>query len=191
MDGHKVLGQPFGIGCLLVRDGRKLRAAMTADDLGPFYPGTDPQDVTDTAASFFIPNYSCELTRSNRGFPTWVFLKVMGTKFICELFEEKLALAQYFYEQMAGIPGIVRGPRPMLCSVVFWFSIPGVDIHIASRRFDDELRKDKRIFMEPMEIGGKFALRFSIIGIRSHKEHVDMCIRVIRETAAFIMPHSE
>jgi glutamate/tyrosine decarboxylase-like PLP-dependent enzyme len=183
MDAHKILSQPFGAGCLIVRDGWKLKDAMTGST-GNVIAYVAQDDVMDSAHSFTIPDYSCELSRFHHGLPLWVFLKVFGTKFLCDLFEEKLALAQYFYEKVAGIPGVVVVSPPMLCTVVFWFSQPGVDIDTSTRRFNDELQADTRVFMSPMPIDGKMALRFSVTGFRSHKEHVDMCIQVIRETAA-------
>jgi aromatic-L-amino-acid decarboxylase len=153
-------------------------------NLGNTVPLLDDEEVIDSPSSFNITDYSCELTRSNRGFPMWVFMKVFGTKFLCDLFEEKLALAQYFHEHISQIEGIIVGPPPMLCNVIFWYSMPGLEIIASSRRFNDELQKDKRVFLSPMPIDGKIALRFCVGCFRSHQEHVDLCIRVIRKTAA-------
>ena len=114
MDPHKSLFQPFSFGVLLVRDGSKMKEAMTE---------TCELDIDVSAGQDFENespvNYGLELSRPFRALPIWFSINLLGIGNIQMALNEKLDLAQYFYKQLVHTGKFVLGPYPQLSTVLF------------------------------------------------------------------------
>jgi len=178
LDPHKGFFLPCGIGVVLVRDGQKLYDAYHAR-------GTYMQDVAgDTERS--PCDYSAELTRPFRALRFWLPFKVHGSDAFAAGLEEKLLLAQYFYDEVAKIPGIEVGPPPDLSIVTFRLRPDGAGANQASKALIEAICKDGRAFLTSTTIDGQFTLRMAILTHSTHLEDVDAALQVIRECSAAI-----
>src|SRR5436190_6283886 len=125
LDPHKGLFLPYGTGCLLVRDGDKLRRAHSpprSPETGSYLQDLDsvagPADVTWSPAAL-----GPELSRDFRGLRLWLPLMLHGAGAFRAALEEKLALAERFAR---GLQQLARGgaaleivARPQLSLVAF------------------------------------------------------------------------
>ncbi len=178
LDPHKGFFLPCGIGVVLVRDGQKLYDAYHAR-------GTYMQDVAgDTERS--PCDYSAELTRPFRALRFWLPFKVHGSRAFAAALEEKLLLAEYFYEECGKIPGIELGPGPDLSIVTFRFCPESMDADIASRALVDAIYRDGRVLLTSTTIAGRFTIRMAILTYHTHIEDVDVALQVIKECVAVI-----
>lgn len=178
LNPHKGFFLPCGIGVVLVRDGQKLFDAYHAR-------GTYMQDVEGDPERSPC-DYSVELTRPSRALRFWLPFKVHGSKAFAAALEEKLLLAEYFYEQCEKIDGIELGPRPDLSVVTFRFCPDDTESDDASRALFKAIQRDSRVFMTSTTIGGRFTIRLAILTYRTHLEDVDLALQVIRESAAAV-----
>ena len=173
LDPHKGFFLPCGIGVVLVRDGQKLFDAYHAR-------GTYMQDVAgDTERS--PCDFSAELTRPSRALRFWLPFKVHGSRAFAAALEEKLLLAQHFYDHCEKIGGIDLGPAPDLSVVTFRFCPGGIDADVATRALLDAIHRDGRVFMASTTIAGQFTIRMAILTYHTHVEDVDLALAVIRE----------
>lgn len=172
MDPHKTLFLPYGTGALLVRDGDRLRRAMSG--------GADYLQDTLAAGEEASPaDLSPELTRHFRGLRMWLPLKVLGLAPFRAALEEKLLLAKYFHERMSTSRVFETGPPPDL-SVVTFRHRGGDD---AGRRLLEAVHRDGRIFLSSTRLDGRFTLRMAAVCHRTHKAEVDTMIDVLHERA--------
>ena len=179
LDPHKGFFLPCGIGVVLVREGQKLYDAYHAR-------GIYMQDVAgDTERS--PCDYSAELTRPFRALRFWLPFKVHGSQAFAAALEEKLLLAQYFYEQCGKIAGIQPGPAPDLSIVTFRFCPARLDADVATRMLLDAIQRDSRIYLTSTTIAGRFTIRMAILTYHTHIEDVDLALQVINECAAAIL----
>ena len=114
VDPHKSLFQPFGSGVLLVRNGLKMKAAMT--EISELY------SIVNTGKDFeneSPASYALEWTRPSRALPIWFSINLLGLCNIQMALNEKLDLAQYFYKELLHTGKFVLGPCPELSTVVF------------------------------------------------------------------------
>jgi glutamate/tyrosine decarboxylase-like PLP-dependent enzyme len=178
LDPHKGFFLPGGIGVVLVRDGQKLFDAYHAR-------GAYMQDVAgDTERS--PCDYSVELTRPFRALRFWLPFKLHGSQAFAAALEEKLILAQYFYEGCGKIPGIELGPSPDLSVVTFRFCPGSADADTASRALIDAIHRDGQVFMTTTTIAGRFTIRMAILTYHTHVEDVDLALQVINDCTVVI-----
>ncbi len=178
LDPHKGFFLPCGIGVVLVRDGQKLFDAYHAR-------GTYMQDVAgDTERS--PCDYSAELTRPSRALRFWLPFKVHGSGAFAAALEEKLLLAQHFFDQCGKIEGVELGPSPDLSVVTFRFCPENMEADVASRALLKAIQEDGRIFMASTTISGRFTIRMAILTYHTHIEDVDLALQIIKDCAAAI-----
>ena len=156
LDPHKGFFLPGGVGVVLVRDGSKLFDAYHAR-------GTYMQDMeNDNERS--PCDYSAELTRPFRALRFWLPFKMLGTAPFVAALEEKLLLAQYFYEQLAGIDGIAAGPPPDLSIVTFRYVPDSGDADAFNKRLVKAIRDDGRVFLTSTTVDDHYVIRMAILG---------------------------
>lgn len=178
LDPHKGFFLPCGIGVVLVRDGQKLFDAYHSR-------GTYMQDVAGDAERSPC-DYSAELTRPSRALRFWLPFKVHGSQAFAAALEEKLLLAQYFYDECEEIERIELGPSPDLSVVTFRFCPASMDADTATRALLEAINRDGRVFLASTTIAGQFTIRLAILTFRTHVEDVDLALTVIKECAAQI-----
>jgi aromatic-L-amino-acid decarboxylase len=182
-DPHKGMFLPYGTGCLLVRDGQRLRDAhhLSAEYL---------QDLT--AADGPVPwspaELGPELSRDFRGLRLWLPLMLHGAGAFRDALAEKLALAERF---TAGLERLIAGglpielvARPQLSLVAFRARRrPDEALAAWNRRnaaFLAAINGRQRVHLSstllPVSDGAAFTLRVCVLSFRTHERHVDRCL---------------
>lgn len=88
IDPHKWFFQPYEIGCLLVRDQKKLKNAFY---ILPEY--LKDADISEEEINY--SNYGIQLTRGFRAFKLWLSLKSFGLQNFKKAIEHGISLAEY------------------------------------------------------------------------------------------------
>ncbi|HET6584868.1 MAG TPA: pyridoxal-dependent decarboxylase, partial [Nannocystaceae bacterium] len=115
-DPHKGMFLPYGTGCLLVRDGERLRAAhhMHAPYLQDF-------EALDRAGEPPSPTeYGPELSRDFRGLRLWLPLVLHGAGAFRRALTEKLALATRLHDGLVAADVPIEIVDPPQLSTVTW-----------------------------------------------------------------------
>lgn len=191
-DPHKGMFLPYGTGCLLVREGDKLRRAHATDadylqDFEAFDHAHEPPNPTD---------YSPELSRDYRGLRLWLPLMLHGAGAFRSALAEKLELTHRFHDGLrarieAGMPmEIVAGPQ--LSTVAFRLvrqpneSLDAYD-HRNSRLMAGINARD-HVYLSstllPVSDGAAFTLRVCILSFRTHADRIDACLADIDAVVA-------
>jgi aromatic-L-amino-acid decarboxylase len=131
-------------------------------------------------------DYSAELTRPSRALRFWLPFKVHGSRAFAAALEEKLLLAQYFFDQCGKVEGIELGPSPDLSVVTFRFRTENMEADAAGRALLDTIHQDGRVFMASTTISGCFTIRMAILTYHTHIEDVDLALQIIEDSAAKI-----
>lgn len=176
LDPHKGFFLPGGVGVVLVRDGSKLFDAYHAR-------GAYMQDMFhDTERS--PCDFSAELTRPFRALRFWLPFKMLGTAPFAAALEEKLLLAQYFYEQLADIDAIQMGPPPDLSIFTFRFIPKTGNADSYNKKLVEAIRDDGRVFLTSTTLDDRYVIRAAVLGYNTHLDDVDVALTVIREKIA-------
>jgi len=181
-DLHKWLYQPYGTGCVMVRDGTKLSEAFSFE-ASYFKPLT--RGVSNGPTKF--NDIGIEHSRRFRALAFWVSMKTHGLKTFQALLEQNVAQADY-------LKGLVEEAcdlelmAPVSLNVVTFRFNPG---GLTEEALDD---LNRRLLMEIQTLGvavpsattlnGAFGLRCAIVNHRSRFEDFDLLIRAAREIGA-------
>ena len=175
MDPHKGFFLPFGSGVVLVRDGAQLYRAFHAR-------GTYMQDLkTEPLQARSACDVSPELTRPFRGLRWWLPLKLAGIAPFRAALEEKLLLAEYFYQRIRELDGFVTGPKPDLSIVTFRYRPKDGSADEFNRRLAEALRDDGNVFLSTTTLDGKFILRMAVLAYNTHLDTIDRALELIQE----------
>jgi aromatic-L-amino-acid/L-tryptophan decarboxylase len=172
LDPHKGMFLPYGTGCLLVRDGERLRSAHR---VGAHY-------LQDLASTDEVPNFADagpELSRDPRGLRLWLPIKLHGLDAFRAELDEKLDLARAFYDGVRDAPGLDVPWEPEL-TVIGFCSTAGDE---ASRELLDHINGSQRVFMSSTMIANRFVVRACILCYRTHRDRVDEAIGIVRDAA--------
>lgn len=189
VDPHKGLFLPYGCGCVLVRDHRKLRDAHSAaaDYMQDTY--TPPDEVSPA-------DYSPELTRHFRGLRLWLPLRLAGIEPFRAGLEEKVLLARWFYNELKQLPQIECGPYPELTVVAFRHKPSDLDpgdierINEINLSLAERLRTEGNVFLSTTKLSspsigqGVVFLRLAVLCLRSHLEHVKEVVDLLKRFIA-------
>ena len=175
MDPHKGLFLPFGSGALIVRDERQLAEAhrYSADYLA------DARG----AGAYSASDLSVELSRPFRGPRLWLPLKHFGLAPFRAALEEKLLLARYLHSRLSETPRWVVGPEPDLSVVTFRYLPERGDADEFNRRLLEAVLADGSTVISGTKLDGVYTLRAGILHYRSHLEHVDALLEVLKREA--------
>jgi aromatic-L-amino-acid/L-tryptophan decarboxylase len=182
-DPHKGMFLPYGTGCVLVRDGERLRDAHHLP--APYLQDFDALDRTGEPPS--PTEYGPELSRDYRGLRLWLPLQLHGAGAFRRALGEKLALAERFHAMLSAAAGAGRGieiiDAPQL-SIVAWRLArePGEPLTAWNARNQGWLRRINaraRVHLSstvlPVTDGAAFTLRACVLSFRTHQPHVDAC----------------
>jgi aromatic-L-amino-acid decarboxylase len=184
LDPHKGLFLPFGTGCLLVRDGARLRAAHVE---GASYM----QDFSAPDRRIAPPSpadHGPELSRDSRGIRLWTSLMLHGAGAFRSALAEKLELARRFHR---GLLERIEAGAPIECVAAPQLSI--VAFRLARRDGEgpaawsarnaawlDGINARERVFLSstslPVADGDAFTLRVCVLGHRTHADRIDACL---------------
>lgn len=172
LDPHKGLFVPYGTGCLLVKEGEKLRRAHTlqADYL---------QDQYTPEGEWNFSEMSPELSRSFRGLRIWLPLKLYGIEAFRQNLAEKLQLTTWLYERLSAEPGIELFAPPDLSVIAFRYRPARGDIEAFNRELLARIVRSGRLFLSSTMLNGQFAIRICILSFRTHKAEVEEALEVV------------
>ena len=186
-DPHKGLFLPYGTGCLLVKDGRRLLEAHDSDaaylqDFDTFgHDGAPPSPAS----------YGPELSRPFRGLRLWLSLMLFGAGAFREALAEKLSLARYFYDALLEANADIECVHPPQTSAL-GFRLKrrtGETLEAHNARNAEWLRATntlQRVHLSsttlPSEEGPIFTLRVCVLSFRTHREHIDACLQDLLAT---------
>jgi glutamate/tyrosine decarboxylase-like PLP-dependent enzyme len=181
LDPHKGLFMPCGCGAVLVRNGENLRRAYQ-------YEAHYMQDRPSLASLDEVSpsELSPELTRPFRGLRLWLSLKLIGIRAFRAALEEKMLLAQYFFEQVRQFERAEVGPPPDLSVVIFrWVPKTG-DPDLYNQRLLKAVQLDGRIFITSTRLNGQFWLRLAVLCPATHREHIDLALKIFKKASQSI-----
>jgi len=179
MDPHKTLFLPYGLGAVLVKDRQSM---MTSHH----YFANYMQDTEALPGEISPADVSPELSKHFRGLRMWLPLKLHGLAPFRAALEEKLLLAQYFYEKIQEINGFEVGPQPDLSVVVYRYIPPHGDADAFNRRLVEEIHKDGRVFISTTVLDGHFTLRMAAVVFRTHIDTIDLLLEILREKSRML-----
>ena len=177
LDPHKGLFLPYGTGCLLVRDGEKLRRAhsQSAAYMPAMQRDTDFVDFCEI---------SPELSRSFRGLGVWLPLKMHGIEPFRRNLDEKLNLAEKAVKDLRAIDGIEILAEPQLSILAFRLHKPALDQHslnALNRELMARVNSRRRVYLTGTMLRDCFAIRICILSFRTHEERLQMGLDDIRD----------
>lgn len=180
MDPHKTLFLPYGSGAVLVKDKTFLLESQ-------HYSANYMQDARQSKEESAPADLSPELSKHFRGLRLWLPLKLAGIKTFRDALEEKLLLAEYFYDKLGEIRGIERGPFPDLSVVTFRYIPVSGDANDFNKRLVNEIQKDGRLFISSTMINEKFTLRLAVVSFRTHLDTIDEFLMILNEKIKFCL----
>jgi aromatic-L-amino-acid decarboxylase len=175
LDPHKTLFLPYGTGALLVKDGRKLKAAHSAALARGAGADYLPPLADDDAVVDFC-DISPELTRPMRGLRIWLPLKLHGAAAFRAQLDEKLDLAHDLYARLARLPELELLCEPELSIFAFTLRKGTRTIeqrNTATRRLLAAINARQRVALSGTKLGEVFAIRVAIGSYRTHAEHTN------------------
>ena len=166
LDPHKWLYQPFECGCVLVRDGGRLRAAF---EILPDYlrdARADTQEVN-------FSDLGLQLTRSARALKLWVSLRYFGVEAFRAAIRRSLEVAAAAARRTESSEALELAAPPALGIVCF-----------RRRGLDDEAHAGLAAALERSGIGlvsttrlhGRFALRLCVLNHQSTEADVEQVL---------------
>jgi glutamate/tyrosine decarboxylase-like PLP-dependent enzyme len=173
MDPHKGLFIPYGLGIVMVKNIQHLLAANNFD-------ANYMQDTKSQENEYSPSQLSPELSKHFRGLRMWLPLKLHGQKPFAASLEEKILLTRYFYEKVK-LLGFKTGPFPDLSIIIFWFEPKEGDANEYNKMILKKIQSDGRVFISSTLIKNKFLLRFVALSFRTHKEHVDLLLTLLKD----------
>lgn len=177
LDPHKWLAQPYDVGCVLVRDGARLRAAF----------GMRPDYMRDVEARGDEVNFSdlgIALTRSFRALKIWLSFKVLGVSWFRALVARSYQLAD-FAESLLEADECFEVLSPRKLSIVcFRFRPVGWgEERLNQLNFDliEAVRATGRAFLSSTLLAGQVAIRLCFVNWRTTAADVEAVIQLLRE----------
>ncbi len=172
LDPHKWFYCPFEVGCVLVRDARRLRETFR---ILPDYM----RDVVREEREINFCDYGVQLTRSFRALKVWMTVKTFGARRLREVLDQCLDLAEYGAQLFARSPRLEILAPPQLAVFVFRYvpeKIPVTDREAFLNRFNERLQDriiaGRELMISSTRLGERFVLRFCVLNHRTRKDDV-------------------
>ena len=127
IDPHKWLFQPFSLGGLFVRDGRRLNRSFTTE------PGYLKKDLEAEAGRLDFYHYSLEGSRSFRGLRFWFSLKSLGRQGLGRLVDHTMDVARHLEGEVRRRSWLEPHPAPVECASLCFRYLPGWASRLAPR----------------------------------------------------------
>ncbi len=173
LDPHKSLFLPYGSGALVVRNAAHFD---TFRFQAPYLLDKPQKEVSPSERSI-------ELTRHFRGMRLFLPLLLHGTEAFAAALEEKWWLARYLQDELGRWEDIEVGPEPELSTMCFRYRPEGrteEETDELNRRIVAALHADGRIFVTATYLNERFWLRPSIGIFRTHIEHLDEFLEILK-----------
>ena len=177
LDPHKSLFVPYGSGAVVVRNAAHLD---TFRFQAPYLVDKPQEEASPSERSI-------ELTRHFRGMRLFLPLLLHGTEAFAAALEEKWWLARYLQDELGRWEDIEVGPEPELSTMCFRYRPEGrteEEVDELNRRLIAALHADGRIFVTATYLNDRFWLRPSIGIFRTHVEHLDEFLEILKDFIA-------
>jgi glutamate/tyrosine decarboxylase-like PLP-dependent enzyme len=166
MDPHKLLFQPFEIGCVLVRDRNWLKQTF---QILPEYM----KDVESGAEETNFCDYGIQLTRSFRALKLWMSLKVFGADAFAVAIEHAFAIAEFAESEISAMKDWEVVTAAQMAIITFRFAPRGIeDTNRVNQEIARQMTKDGFALVLTTQIRGKTVLRLCPINPRTTKEDI-------------------
>lgn len=177
LDPHKWFGQTFEVGCLLLREGRRLTQTFA---IRPEYM----QDVEPAEDEVNFADRGIALTRRFRALKIWFSLKVLGVRWFRDLVAHGCHLARYAQAVLEATPGLEILSARQLGIVCFRWRPPGFagterELDQINLTLAERLRLTGRAFLSTTRLKGQVALRFCFVNWRTTAADVDEVVDLL------------
>ena len=196
LDPHKWLYTPVGVGCLLLREPARARAAFTSteDDYIKVY-----ESQPDEAFAFW--DYGIELSRPFRALAVWLMVRYYGVGRISEAVAADNALAVHLAAQVSAAEDFELLAPVTLGICCFRYvpaemrraleeGTPEEERSAADARLDElnarimrRVQRGGEAYLSNANLRGRFALRASITNFRTTRRDIDTTLEVVRRAA--------
>lgn len=173
LDPHKGLFLPNGLGVVLIKDKQHLLRAHSFD-------ASYLEDAQDDSDQLSPAELSPELSKHFRGLRLWLPLQLLGVAPFRAALNEKLLLAQYFYQQLLTIPGMELACEPQLSVVTFRYVPLQGDPNNANQNLLASIRRNGRVFLSSTNLNGRIYLRLACLSFRTHLDLIDYTLSMIK-----------
>ena len=175
LDPHKWLAQTFDVGCVLVREGRRLPEtfATRPDYLQDVISGAEDE------VSF--ADYGIALSRRFRALKVWLSIQMLGLDWFRRLAAHGMALAEYAQARLES-SGSFEILSPRRLSIVCFRYLPASragDLDAVNSRLLAALRQTGRAFLSSTRVRGRFAVRMCFINWRTSAADVDEVVDLL------------
>jgi len=180
LDPHKSLFLPYGVGCLLVRDGGALHRTHTvrADYMPPMQDDADMVDFCEI---------SPELSRGFRGLKVWLPMKRHGLEAFRASLDEKLDLIDWTTEQLESMKEVEIVAAPQVTVVAWRWTPAGVavaDLDELNRELMRRINFRNHVYLTSTRLAGKFVIRVCVLSFRTHGDRMETALADIRDSIA-------
>jgi hypothetical protein len=169
LDPHKWLYQPFECGCLLVRQGERLREAF---EITPDYL----KDAQIARREVNFADLGPQLTRTSRAIKVWLSLEYFGVEAFTAAIDRCLDLAALAQRTIEESPELESMSPQGLGIVSFRRTVRGIEDEDALARINADLmarlNASGRAFVSSTRLRGRYALRLCILNHATGREDV-------------------
>ena len=194
IDPHKWLFQPFSLGGLFVRDGRRLNRSFAIE------PGYLKKDLEAEGDRLDFYHYSLEGSREFRGLKLWFSLKALGRRGMGRLVDATMDVTHYLEEEVRALDCFELFAAPVECGSLCFRYLPAwarrlrlrgrssgealARLNRAQVRIQQEVERGGFAWFPTIAIGREVYFRFGVFNYLTRNEDVDAVLRHIRRTAA-------
>jgi aromatic-L-amino-acid decarboxylase len=176
LDPHKWLYQPYECGCVLVRDGERLREAF---EIVPDYL----HDARAGGAEVNFSDLGLQLSRSARAFKLWFSLRYFGIDAFAAAIDRSLDLAEHAAAVIERSAVLEHVAAPSLGIVCFRRTFDDTDDESEIERRNAALASAVEVsgigVVSSTRLRGRYALRLCVLNHTTRQEDVDAVLEVI------------
>ncbi len=194
IDPHKWLFQPFSLGGLFVRDGRRLRRSFKIE------PGYLKKDLEAQADRLDFYHYSLEGSREFRGLKFWFSLKTLGRRGLGRLVDATMDVTRHLEDEVRRRDCFEPFHAPVECASFCFRYLPRwarrlpaagrssraalTRLNRVQVRIQQEVERRGFAWFPTIVIGRTVHFRFGIFNYVTRNEDVDAVLTHIRRTAS-------
>jgi glutamate/tyrosine decarboxylase-like PLP-dependent enzyme len=93
---------------------------------------------------------------------------------------EKVKLTRFFYQKVQEL-GFEVGPPPQLTVAIYRYIPKREDANEFNNQLVKAIKADGRLFVSSTTIDGVFWIRIAVVNFRTHLEHIDRYLDVLKE----------
>ena len=196
IDAHKWLYAPVDCGCLLFRDARAARSALSPGEADYI----KIHEIEEREA-FAFWDYGIELSRRFRALKLWMMLRYYGRRRLAEAVAHDNRLAQYLAERVL-VAEDFQLLAPVVLSICCFRYVPaGLRLRLESAGSEEEcaaleqeldemnsrimhaVQRGGRAYVSNATLRGRFSLRACITNFRTTRKDIDQTLDIIRDAA--------